>query len=184
MQGRFLFLRVCFLYQSSIASTVCGLSFVACGLWLVVCGLSFFLPKWKPRAETSLTAVLLCIEVQNSRRLRIFLFHFLFLLFGDIAGVVRRKYPHSKAPTAVMPTWVLYLLASISPVLTKDNIKHMAGRHRLLSSQKAKEELGLEIEPPERGIMETVESLIDLGVVKRPPAEAPSWIPSFFRKGK
>lgn len=81
--------------------------------------------------------------------------------FLDAAAIAKKEYPHLPASYAALPTFVLYLMALVSPVLSADSIELM-GQRRPLSSEKAKKELGIIFATPEQAILDSVKCLIDL----------------------
>jgi dihydroflavonol-4-reductase len=90
-----------------------------------------------------------------------------FWWFKDIAAHLVKTMPAqtAKAPTAVAPDWLMRLLALFDPV-TK-SVTFELGRERPVSSAKAKQTLGLTFHKLEDTIVETAQSLLAKGVVKR-----------------
>jgi dihydroflavonol-4-reductase len=108
-------------------------------------------------------------------------------LLNELAGVtVKRGLP---------PRWVLSMMAPLvevissmtgkPPMISRDVIHDLIGRHFVYDTTRAREELGLEIDPPRDVIRETLRWIAFLGAVDDPllselqatfPPD-PSWIP-------
>ncbi|GGN23520.1 hypothetical protein GCM10011609_76440 [Lentzea pudingi] len=93
-----------------------------------------------------------------------------FLWMRDIATVLavefnRRGY---RVPTGTMPTSVLRLAAVFD--LSVRQALDFVGRRQLVSADKARSELGWTTRPSRESIVDTANSLIELGLVPKPAA--------------
>lgn len=87
-----------------------------------------------------------------------------FLMFKDIAKVIKKAYPDRKIPTSILPNFVVKLYAnfesSLKPVLLD------LGKERRMDFSKAQNELGWQPISTEEAILSCTKSVIELGIVK------------------
>lgn len=86
----------------------------------------------------------------------------------EIAAVLAEVYnPRGyRVPTGVLPTWVLWLVARFDPTIRQ--AMNFVGRRELVSADKARRELGWTMRPLRDSILDTADSLIELGLVDKP----------------
>ncbi|WP_129668118.1 SDR family oxidoreductase [Phytoactinopolyspora endophytica] len=68
-----------------------------------------------------------------------------------------------RVPTAGVPTWLVWIVARFDPTMRL--ALQLVGREELVSSDRAKRELGWTMRPVQQTIIDTAESLIEYGIV-------------------
>src|SRR5207249_7025868 len=74
-----------------------------------------------------------------------------------------------RVPTRPLPYWVMWTIARVNP--TVRFALNFVGRVQLVSSDKARRELGWTTRPVRESIVDTAESLLRYGVVRRASAD-------------
>jgi len=79
----------------------------------------------------------------------------------EIAAVLAERY--ERVPTGSLPTWILWIVARFDPTIRQ--AMSFVGRRELVSADKARRELGWSMRPLRDSILDTAESLVELGLV-------------------
>lgn len=89
-----------------------------------------------------------------------------FYWLEDIARVLREQAPElaRKTPRRTLPNWLVRLSSPFDPVVRGRLFE--LGKHRPVSAEKARRELGWSPRPTEQSIVETARSLAEQGLVK------------------
>jgi len=93
---------------------------------------------------------------------------------GDIAAVLAEEFgPRGyRIPTRPLPYWLMWTIARFNP--TVRFALDFVGRLQLVSSDKAERELGWTTRPARESIVDTADSLLRYGVVRRTGADRPA----------
>jgi dihydroflavonol-4-reductase len=86
-----------------------------------------------------------------------------YLSFGDMAALLRQKYPERRIPRILMPDFLVRLVARFEPTLEPLLIE--LGVERRYDHSKAREMLGWKPTAPEEAVLSCAESLIELSIV-------------------
>ena len=91
-----------------------------------------------------------------------------FMWLRDIAAVLAEEFnPRGyRVPTMTMPTWLLRLVVLFDPSIRQ--ALDFIGRKELVTADKARSELGLTLRPLRDSILDTANSLIELGLAPNP----------------
>lgn len=91
-----------------------------------------------------------------------------FMWMRDIAAVLAQEFnPRGyRVPTMTMPTWLLRLVVLFDPSVRQ--ALDFIGRKELVTADKARSELGLTLRPLRDSILDTANSLIELGLAPNP----------------
>ena len=89
----------------------------------------------------------------------------------DVAAILAEEYrPRGyRIPTRVMPYWLLWTAGRFDPAARL--ALTFAGRRQLVTARKARDELGWTMRPVRESVIDTAESLLGYGVVRRSPAD-------------
>eukprot|EP00475_Leptophrys_vorax_P039810 TRINITY_DN72614_c0_g1_i1.p1 TRINITY_DN72614_c0_g1~~TRINITY_DN72614_c0_g1_i1.p1 ORF type:complete len:355 (-),score=17.26 TRINITY_DN72614_c0_g1_i1:283-1347(-) len=85
----------------------------------------------------------------------------------EMANILRRTYPAYSLPSVTMPNFLTYLLSLVNPHLSFDILWRYLGRKDKFDGSRAVKELGLEYVTSEAMLIETVVSLLDLGLLQK-----------------
>lgn len=91
----------------------------------------------------------------------------------DMARVIKTEYPDARVPTVTMPTALLYVASLVTPMLSLDMARRMAGTVSYFSNRRVTSELGLTLIPPEQAILDSAKYLIEQGLVSKPEPAPP-----------
>lgn len=91
-----------------------------------------------------------------------------FMWMREIAAVLAEEYNSRgyRVPTGVMPTWLLRVVSRFDPSVRQ--ALDFVGRKELVSSDKARGELGWTTRPLRESIVDTASSLVELGLAPNP----------------
>lgn len=91
-----------------------------------------------------------------------------FMWMQDIAAVLAEEFNRRgyRVPTGSMPTWLLRLVALFDPSVRQ--ALDFVGRRELVTADKARRELGWTMRPVRDSIVDTANSLIELGLAPNP----------------
>lgn len=82
-----------------------------------------------------------------------------------LTGHIKDKYPKAPAPTALLPDWLMYVVALVHPKMGLDFVRRNMGKETRVTSKKATDELGIAFRPPSEAVVDTFESYMKLGLM-------------------
>ena len=86
-----------------------------------------------------------------------------FLWMNEVGAALLAAYPKRKLPKAVLPNWVVYIVAIFNPAAR--SILDSLGQRRDLSNAKAVSKLGWQPRGARESAVDAAKSLVDLGIV-------------------
>lgn len=87
------------------------------------------------------------------------------LWMKQIAETIRPEFPHLRVPRRQLPDWLVYLAVPFVPQINLHYVRTNLGVVRRYDNSRARNELGIEFRPVEASILDSCQSLIELGVV-------------------
>ena len=97
-----------------------------------------------------------------------FILHRQFMWFHEIASVLADAFQSFNVPTRKLPMFLLYLAALFDQRMTLAFVRRNANRRDDINNSKLRGTLGIEPRDMKTSIIETAQSFIELGLVKRP----------------